>query len=189
MECISSSVSTFSGSEHKTISDNSETKILNERLNPSASSSNWISGDVALHVLLHAKYCFAMQYITNLLTEHPSWPGNITPSSEIQYSTLLSTFENKLNTGLSCFEQKYSLSRDHLIDMVFTYLSTMLPYYQIMTYFLSKKVYLLVYFFFFFRLLFICIIMASCSLLAICCNMSILRYTENLPTLHCLCLF
>ncbi|KAK1412198.1 hypothetical protein QVD17_33237 [Tagetes erecta] len=122
LECISSSVSTFSGSEQKTISDNSDTKVLNERLNPSASSSNWISGDVALHVLLHAKHSFAMQYITNLLTEHPSWPGNITPSSEIQHTTPFSTFENKLNAGLSYFEQKFSLSRDHLINMIVVHL-------------------------------------------------------------------
>ncbi|KAI7741816.1 hypothetical protein M8C21_003249, partial [Ambrosia artemisiifolia] len=118
LECLSSSVSIFSGSEQKSRSDNSETKILNERLNPSALSSNWISGDVALHVLSHAKYSFAMQYVANLLTEHPSWQQNFTPSSDILYNTLLSTFENKLNAGLAYFEQKYSLTRYHLINMI-----------------------------------------------------------------------
>ncbi|KAI3818496.1 hypothetical protein L1987_12305 [Smallanthus sonchifolius] len=118
LECLSSSVGIFSGSEQKNTSDNSETKILNERLNPSASSSNWISGDVALHVLSHAKYSFAMQYIANLLSTHPSWPHKIAPSSEIQYNTQLSTFENNLNSGLAYFEQKYSLTRDNLINMI-----------------------------------------------------------------------
>ena len=121
LECLSSSVSMFS-SEPKNASDNSEPKVLNEILRPSSSSSNWISGDVALHTLSHAKYGFAMQCITNLLMEHPSWPENITSLSETQqYNTLLSTFENKLSAGISYFEQKYSLISHHLINMVLTY--------------------------------------------------------------------
>ncbi|PWA57155.1 transducin family protein / WD-40 repeat family protein [Artemisia annua] len=118
LECLSSSVSMFT-SEPKSASDNSEPKVLNEILRPSSSSSNWISGDVALHMLSHAKYGFAMQCITNLLMEHPSWPENITSLSETQqYNTLLSTFENKLSAGISYFEQKYSLISHHLINMI-----------------------------------------------------------------------
>lgn len=113
----------FSGSEPKSVTDNSEPIILNEKLNPCSSSSNWISADVGLHTLTRAKYSLAMQYISNLLTEHPSWPEKVTPSSEIQYKTMLSTFENKLHLALAYFEQKYSLIRHHLINMVFTYYS------------------------------------------------------------------
>ncbi|KAD7117001.1 hypothetical protein E3N88_04269 [Mikania micrantha] len=123
LECLSSSVSIFSGSEQKAAIDNSETKILNERLNPSTSSSNWVSGDVALHVFSHAKYSFAMQYVTNMLTAHPSWPQNITPSSEIQYNTLLSDFENNFSAALAYCEQKYSLTRYHLINMIIIFLN------------------------------------------------------------------
>ncbi|XP_024963286.1 uncharacterized protein LOC112503489 isoform X1 [Cynara cardunculus var. scolymus] len=129
LECLSSSLSMFSASSQGSASDNSETKILNERLKPSASisSSSWMSGDVALLMLSHAKYSFALQYITNLLIEHPSWPENIIASSQTfgyshpeiqQYNTLLSTFESKLSTGLVYFEQKYSLIRRHLINMI-----------------------------------------------------------------------
>ncbi|MFS8022244.1 putative transcription factor WD40-like family [Helianthus anomalus] len=118
LECLSSSVSIFNVSEQKSVSDNSEIKFLDERLNPSAYSANWVSGDVAFHVLSHAKYSFAMQYITDLLTEHPSWPQSVTPSSEIAYNTLLSTFENRLNAALAYIEQKYSLTRYHLINMI-----------------------------------------------------------------------
>ncbi|KAJ0637553.1 putative transcription factor WD40-like family [Helianthus annuus] len=118
LECLSSSVSIFNVSEQKSVSDNSEIKILDARLNPSAYSANWVSGDVAFHVLSHAKYSFAMQYVTNLLTEHPSWPQSVTPSSEIPYNAVLSTFENKLNAALAYFEQKYSLTRYHLINMI-----------------------------------------------------------------------
>nr|GEW38361.1 hypothetical protein [Tanacetum cinerariifolium] len=119
LECLSSSVSMLSCSEPKSASDNSEPKVLNEILRPSSSSSNWISGDVAPHMLSHAKYGFAMQCITNLLMEHPSWPENITSLSETQqYNTLLSTFENKLSAGILYFEQKYSLISHHLINMI-----------------------------------------------------------------------
>ncbi|KAK9074295.1 hypothetical protein SSX86_006892 [Deinandra increscens subsp. villosa] len=118
LECLSSSVGIFSGSEQKSALDHPETKSLNERLNPSASSSNWLSRDVALHLLSQEKYSFAMQYITSLLTAHPSWPQNIAPSSKIQYNTLLSDFENKINAGLAYFEQKYSLTHYHLTNMI-----------------------------------------------------------------------
>lgn len=119
MECLATSNSIFSGSTQSAL-DNSESKILNERLNPSSSSSNWVSADVALRMLSHAKYSFAMQYISNMLTEHPSWPENI-QTEAIQYNTQLSNFGKKLNTGLAYFEQKYSLNRHHLINMVFLF--------------------------------------------------------------------
>ncbi|XP_076917566.1 uncharacterized protein LOC143577690 isoform X1 [Bidens hawaiensis] len=119
LECLSSSINTFSNCEQKSIiSDNSETRIIMERLNPSAHSSNWTSADVALPVVSHTKYSFAMQYIANLLITHPSWPQNITPSSEVQYNTLISSFVSRLNAGLAYFEQKYSLTRNHLINMI-----------------------------------------------------------------------
>ncbi|XP_042756917.1 uncharacterized protein LOC111876767 isoform X1 [Lactuca sativa] len=120
LECLATSNSIFSGSTQSAL-DNSESKILNERLNPSSSSSNWVSADVALRMLSHAKYSFAMQYISNMLTEHPSWPENI-QTEAIQYNTQLSNFGKKLNTGLAYFEQKYSLNRHHLINMITGYL-------------------------------------------------------------------
>lgn len=116
LECLSTSNSMFSSSTQSEI-NNSESNILNERLNPSSSSSNWVSGDVALHMFSNAKYSFAMQYISNILKEHPSWPENIQLEKQ-QYNTLLSNFEKKLNTGLAYFEHKYSLIRHHLINMI-----------------------------------------------------------------------
>nr|XP_043623601.1 uncharacterized protein LOC122595321 isoform X2 [Erigeron canadensis] len=119
LECMSSSLSMFSVSEPTSTSDSLEPNILNEKLKPSLSSSNWVSGDVALCMLSLVKYSFALQYMTNLLTEHPSWPESITRSSENhQFDMLLSAFEKKFNAGIAYFEQKYSLIRYHLINMI-----------------------------------------------------------------------
>ncbi|KAL4586165.1 hypothetical protein LXL04_010797 [Taraxacum kok-saghyz] len=121
LECISTSNSIFSGSTQSALG-NSEPVILNERLNPSSSSSNWVLGDVALCNLSHAKYSFAMQHISNILKEHPSWPENKTQHENIQYDSLVSNFGKKLNSELAYFEQKYSLIRHHLINMITVYL-------------------------------------------------------------------
>ncbi|KAK2971720.1 hypothetical protein RJ640_004014 [Escallonia rubra] len=77
LECDSSSLSIF-GVDQESVSDDANPELLHKILKPfpNTSSSNWILNDVAFHLLSYDKLDLAMQYITKLLTEHPSWPKN-----------------------------------------------------------------------------------------------------------------
>ncbi|KAL5859510.1 hypothetical protein ACOSQ4_000806 [Xanthoceras sorbifolium] len=130
LECLSSSPSTLGGTDQGSVSDVEPSQILHI-LKPSASdSSNWVSGDVALHLESHAKLDFALQYFSKLLREHPGWPdqsGSLSTCSmdvEIhQYENLLENFQHKFYTGLVSFGRKFSLDSFSLINMILVYLS------------------------------------------------------------------
>ena len=126
LECFSSSPSTLGGTDQGSVSDFEPSQILHGILKPSASdSSNWVSGEVALHLESHAKLDFALQYFSKLLREHPRWPdqsarlGTCSMDVEIQrYEKLLENFQHKFYTGLVIFERKFSMDSFSLINMV-----------------------------------------------------------------------
>ncbi|GLU00836.1 hypothetical protein SLE2022_181750 [Rubroshorea leprosula] len=131
LECLSSSQSILKGTDQENTSDLGCSKILQAILKPSASdSSNWLLDDVASNLESHAKLDLALQYISKLIREHPSWPDSYLGSSDSdgtsmshkddeihQYEKLLKNFQYKLYTGLAQFEQKHSLVSSHLINM------------------------------------------------------------------------
>ncbi|KAK4849046.1 hypothetical protein QYF36_020205 [Acer negundo] len=131
LECFSSSPSTLGGTDQGSVSDVGPSQILHGILKPSASdSSNWVSGEVALHLESHAKLDFALQYFAKLLREHPRWPdqsgrlGTCSMEVEIhQYEKLLENFQHKFYTGLVIFERKFSMDSFSLINMILFYLS------------------------------------------------------------------
>lgn len=112
--------------------DDGDIALHNEvlKLFSNGKSSNWISGDIASCIDYHAKLDFAMQYISILLKEHPTW-GHINmdlfgacmslESANQDYKNLVEAFHGKLATVLLYFEQKFSLIPSHLICKVPSY--------------------------------------------------------------------
>ena len=130
LERLSSSHSISGGSDQGNISEGADFELLNEVLKPSFGdyASNWILGDVALHIESQTKSDMAMHYLIKLVKEHPSWAGTNIEHSAIcmhkktdiqQYQVLLESFENKLRDWLANLEQKYLLVPHHLINKVF----------------------------------------------------------------------
>lgn len=125
LECLSSYLSPFGASSQGTELDNGDDELL--KLLPDGNSSNWISNDLAKHKELHAKSDLAMQYVSQLLKEHPSWRDvNMVPFGESTYmesaneefKRSVEDFLQKLITALVYFQQKFSLDPFHLIDKV-----------------------------------------------------------------------
>ncbi|KAK6239684.1 hypothetical protein QUC31_005153 [Theobroma cacao] len=129
LESLSSSLSILGGTDQENVSDIASSKISLGIWKPSIDdSSNWLLGDVALHLEFYAKLDLALQYISKLIREHPSWPrtsvGSVgvntcSEDHEIQYDKLLENFQHKLCTALAQFEQKFLLVSSCLIDMIF----------------------------------------------------------------------
>ncbi|XP_017233889.1 uncharacterized protein LOC108207949 isoform X2 [Daucus carota subsp. sativus] len=133
LERLSSSHSISGGSDQGNISEGADFELLNEVLKPSFGdyASNWILGDVALHIESQTKSDMAMHYLIKLVKEHPSWAGTNIEHSAIcmhkktdiqQYQVLLESFENKLRDWLANLEQKYLLVSHHLINKMVKYL-------------------------------------------------------------------
>ncbi|XP_020538564.1 uncharacterized protein LOC105642828 isoform X2 [Jatropha curcas] len=133
LECLSSSLVTFESEDQERISDVNHSQILHGILKPSANDShNWLSNNVALQLESSAKLELALQYFSKLMGEHPSWPdatlGSVQPSTRFkegeiyQYDKLLENFQDKLYTGLSKFEQKFSVASSCLIKMILVWL-------------------------------------------------------------------
>ncbi|XP_021635931.2 uncharacterized protein LOC110632123 isoform X2 [Hevea brasiliensis] len=133
LECLSSSSSISGGTDQGSILDVDHTLILRGILKPSASDSlNWLSDSVALHLESCAKLDLALQYFSKLMVEHPSWPDSILGSVQLstcfrdcevhQYEELQKNFRDKLYTGLTKFEQKFSVASSHLIKMILVWL-------------------------------------------------------------------
>ncbi|XP_020549231.1 uncharacterized protein LOC105173837 isoform X2 [Sesamum indicum] len=128
LECLSSSVSLSGGATHGNVM-HSPTGNLVEMGKPSInqSSSNWISNELLCHIMSHCKLHLAMQYISNLLREHPSCVGtarfsigefiNHDIDSE-GLKKLLKEFEDHLAAAIAYFQQKFSLLPCHLISMI-----------------------------------------------------------------------
>ncbi|KAK3036066.1 hypothetical protein RJ639_029819 [Escallonia herrerae] len=133
LECDSSSLSIF-GVDQESVSDDANPELLHKILKPfpNTSSSNWILNDVAFHLLSYDKLDLAMQYITKLLTEHPSWPKNnfaspgaCSSSDEVelqQYKIVLGSFQHKLSAALAYFEQKFSLNPLDIVNKIAVFL-------------------------------------------------------------------
>ncbi|KAL5716968.1 hypothetical protein ACHQM5_010067 [Ranunculus cassubicifolius] len=93
-------------------------------------ASNWLSGDVSLHVESNFKLDLALHNISYLVVEHPSWI-DITLSSlnplvsnkytSSAYKISLVNFQHKLNSELRTFEQKYSLDFVEMLNMILAY--------------------------------------------------------------------
>ena len=90
-------------------------------------SANWLLADVSVHLEFHAKLNLALQYLSKLMKEHPSWPdsiagyeGEMTYSDEntMQYDKSLENLSQKLFAGLTLFEQRFSLTPFCLLRMV-----------------------------------------------------------------------
>ncbi|PPD89135.1 hypothetical protein GOBAR_DD13933 [Gossypium barbadense] len=129
LECLSSSLSILGGMDQENVSDFACSKTSLGILKPSiGGSSPWLLGGVASHLESYAKFDLALQYISKLMREHPSWPrtsfGSVRANTcsedyENQYDELLENFHHKLHTGLAQFEHKFSLVSSYLINMIF----------------------------------------------------------------------
>ncbi|GAB4861575.1 hypothetical protein Ancab_036768 [Ancistrocladus abbreviatus] len=124
LECLSSSSNILKDADQGRDRGNSET--LPQILKPSsADSSNWVSGEVASLLENHVKSDFAMQYISKLIQEHPSWPSTRPFNKQsayfkeydfCHYGTLLESFQERFNFTLAYVEQKFSLIPDLLLN-------------------------------------------------------------------------
>lgn len=119
LECLSTSQTVHGVSEHGSESVLDSYKSPLEIFKPSTSDfPNWLSSDVAAHMECHAKIDLAMQYISKLLREHPSWSYSEEYETHL-YEMLVEKFLHKFNTGLSAFNQKFSLIPTDMVNMVF----------------------------------------------------------------------
>ncbi|GMH22541.1 hypothetical protein Nepgr_024384 [Nepenthes gracilis] len=131
LECLSSSSSTI-GDAHQGV-DEGNSEILTRILKlSSADSSNRVSGEVAFLLENQAKSDLAMQYISKLILEHPSWL-NTTASNKASasfqeydlyhYGAQLERFQEKFNFALAYVEQKFSLPPHLLLNKILVSLS------------------------------------------------------------------
>ncbi|KAM7276220.1 hypothetical protein ACFE04_018086 [Oxalis oulophora] len=125
LECLSSTLSMHGARDQESISDNRHSLSLSGILKPSSvDSSNWLSGDVASVLESHAKLNIALQYVSKLMMEHPSWPGSFQTSPcykdyEIHhYKKLFEDFRFKLYTELKQVDQKFFVPLDNIVHMV-----------------------------------------------------------------------
>ncbi|KAI3933666.1 hypothetical protein MKW92_047590, partial [Papaver armeniacum] len=125
LECLSSSSFILEGVDQGSNSDIEKPGILPGVLKtPSNRSSNWLSADVALNLESNIKLDMAVQYISKLILEHPSWQSTVLTSSECEtYKSELSVekFQHKLNLVLATFERKFLLNPADLINMILIY--------------------------------------------------------------------
>lgn len=128
LELLSSSLSNLAAADHRGLSNVGKSEILQGLLYPSPSeSSNWLSGDVSFYLESLARLDLAVQYLSKLMNEHPSYPEKVASGREYkshQDEISLKKFQEKLYGALEKFEQKFSLSGDSLINKV--YLKNML---------------------------------------------------------------
>ncbi|KAG8391959.1 hypothetical protein BUALT_Bualt01G0241500 [Buddleja alternifolia] len=129
LECLSSSVRFFGGPTRGSVTHGANCNLLVEMLKPNVdkSSSNWISDDMANHILSHSKLNLAMQYISNLIREHPccvdtnmrSFGKFINHEADAQgFEKLLKEFQDKLSAAIAYFQQKFLLIPHHLISLI-----------------------------------------------------------------------
>ncbi|OVA14729.1 WD40 repeat [Macleaya cordata] len=122
LECLSSSSSILEGMDQGSISDIGKHGILHGVLNtPLNHASNWLSGEVALHLESNIKVDLAVQYISKLIMEHPSWQETMLTCDESEtdkYKLSIEMFQHKLNLGLTIFERKYVLKPIDLVNMI-----------------------------------------------------------------------
>ncbi|KAL9176412.1 hypothetical protein ABFS82_02G176700 [Erythranthe guttata] len=126
LECLPSSVNLIGGSTHGRMVHNPTYSLPVEMVKSYKSSSNWISEGMYCHAISHCKLYLAMQYISNMLREHPSCNTNrpsfgVFIENEIEsqgFEKSLKDFEDNLNTDIAYLQQKFSLVTRRLISMV-----------------------------------------------------------------------
>ncbi|PRQ58513.1 putative transcription factor WD40-like family [Rosa chinensis] len=129
LEYLSSPTTILGDTDLGTVSDIGDFEKLNGILNPSPkNSSNWLSSNVAFRVEFLARLDLALQYLSTLVREHPSWADTVVaPSRAIshinecenhEHVKVLGSFRQKLYTALHHLEQKFSVVPFHLISMV-----------------------------------------------------------------------
>lgn len=114
--------------DHQSMFNNGLSEVL--LAGPKAStnsSSNWLSNDVSTHLESHYKFDCALQHLTKLIIEHPSWPyssmGSVGSRSYFEckmheLKKLLPEFRDKLYAGLEVVEQKFSVDAASLLSMI-----------------------------------------------------------------------
>ncbi|XP_047315657.1 uncharacterized protein LOC124919462 [Impatiens glandulifera] len=136
LDTCSCSLTLPEDSNQASMPDIGHSELLDKLLKKS--TSNWISSDVAFQTQKCAQKDLAMQYISRLLKEHPSWlftsmvtfgPCKNYEHDFQQYDKLLRSFQNKLSVGIRHFEQKFSISFHHLLGMIILLLSNSSTYF------------------------------------------------------------
>ncbi|KAK7275388.1 hypothetical protein RIF29_16504 [Crotalaria pallida] len=104
-----------------------EHDVLSSTLKPlPRQSSNWLYADVSAQLEFHIKLNLALQYLTKLIREHPSWPETFAESNSeasysdeytIQYEKSVESFKQRLCSGLVLFEQRFLLPPCCLVSM------------------------------------------------------------------------
>ncbi|XP_038683880.1 uncharacterized protein LOC119984139 isoform X2 [Tripterygium wilfordii] len=131
LESLSTSSSTLGNTDQGSVSDAEAHQTLPETPNISASNSfNWLSCDVALHLESHAKLDLAVQYLSELMREHPSFPDpDVGPAGAKSYSLdydiyqlVTENFRHKLFTAVAEIERKFSLASSSLLRMILVWL-------------------------------------------------------------------
>ncbi|KAL8499639.1 hypothetical protein ACS0TY_019572 [Phlomoides rotata] len=129
LDCLSSSISLFAGPAHGSMMHSPTCDLPGEIAKPSIheSSSNWMSDETSCHILSQFKLYLAMQYVANLLREHPSC-NDIDRSSYgefinqkvdgQEFEKLLKEFQDKLTAAIAYFQQKFTLVPLHLVTMI-----------------------------------------------------------------------
>ncbi|XP_054779519.1 uncharacterized protein LOC129287401 isoform X2 [Prosopis cineraria] len=127
LECFSSSMSMV-GTADQGSELGAGNEALSSNFNPlPRKSANWLSADVSVHLEFHTKLNLALQYLSKLIRDHPSWPdkvagcdGELAYSDEtiMQYDKSLENLRQKLYAGLALFEQRFSLAPFCLLRMI-----------------------------------------------------------------------
>ncbi|PIA28838.1 hypothetical protein AQUCO_06600041v1 [Aquilegia coerulea] len=133
LQCFSSSLSTAEGKDEGGFTKLRHHGIPHEIFEEPNDALNWLSGDVAMQMEANDKMNLALHYISNLLTEHPSWTDTISFSLKslvcneeyrhCQYNLSLESFQHRLIAGLATFEQRCSLKPVDILNMILFYSS------------------------------------------------------------------
>ncbi|MED6168939.1 hypothetical protein PIB30_016422 [Stylosanthes scabra] len=131
LECFSSSMSMHGTADQRSDLNDSH-GVLSGPLRPlPRKSSNWLSSDVSVHVEFHKKLNLALRHLLKLIREHPSWletfaepVGEASYDAEcmIQYEKSVESFKQKLCTGLTLYEWRFSLPPRSLINKILLFL-------------------------------------------------------------------
>lgn len=127
LECFSSSLNML-GTADQGSELGDRHGVLSDTLKPLPRKSfNWLSPDVSVHLEFHIRLNLALQYLSKLIKQHPSWPDFFVESNKeasysdeymLQYEKSLERFKQRLYTELALFEQRFSLAKSCLISMV-----------------------------------------------------------------------
>ncbi|KZV57684.1 hypothetical protein F511_03144 [Dorcoceras hygrometricum] len=132
LECLSSSISLFGSLGQGSTMQSTGHNLLIEMLKPQADKYflNWMSNEMSHLIMSHSKLNLALQYMSNLLTEHPSSADIETASFGIlagynpvdqEFEKSLNEFHSNLAAAIACFQKKFSLIPFHLICMAVLY--------------------------------------------------------------------